>query len=163
MRRLLLNCFWLLVPLLAVNVIFAGDLPPAFQPAVFWKDIPRGISLPENVLRGLVMFLPALMPLRLDTPSRRRGLALFVFGNAAYFAVWAALILAPASAWSRSAIGFVAPAWTPALWLAGLTLMSDEIVVRRIPWRRGVYAALATAFVAFHCAHTTLVWSRVAP
>ena len=58
------NCFWLMVPVLAFNLLFAHDLPRAFQSDVFSRDIPLAVSVPENVLRGLVFVFLLVMVCR---------------------------------------------------------------------------------------------------
>ena len=66
------NCFWLLVPILIFNLLFTRQLPAAYQMNVFWKDIPKAISVPENLLRTLVMILPVFMRLRVSTHRLQR-------------------------------------------------------------------------------------------
>jgi hypothetical protein len=159
-RRYLSSCFLLLVPILVWNLLLASRLPPAFQGAEFWRDIPRWVSVPENVLRLLVFVLAALMPLELPTRRQRVRLAVFAAGVAAYFASWAVLITWPSSAWSTSAPGFLAPAYTPALWLFGLGLLSDRLFITALPFRRWMFFALAAGFLAFHNLHTAIVYAR---
>ena len=158
------SAFLLLVPVLAFNLLFAGDLPPAFQPDVFWKDVPGLIRVPEHGLRIVALvLLPLLMQLD-RTPSRRRraGQVLYAGGLVAYVASWVALIAAPASAWSTSAIGFVAPAWTTVFWFVGLGLWSREsLVIRIVPFRRWAFFAGAGAFLIAHCAHAALIYLRL--
>jgi hypothetical protein len=117
------NCFWLLLPILAFNLLFAHRLPAAYQTSVFWKDIPRWIGLPENLLRTFVMLLPLCMRLGISTPRQKLGLELYMVGLPVYFCSWAVLIAAPQCVWSTSEAGFLAPAYTPILWLAGMALM----------------------------------------
>ncbi|MFZ5442383.1 MAG: hypothetical protein ACOZQL_20405, partial [Myxococcota bacterium] len=119
MRRFLANGAWLLVPVMALNLAFAARLPAAYQPDVFWRDIPPALAFAENVTRLGVFVLPALVPLGWSSRAQRLGLTLFVGGFGVYAASWALLILAPEHPLARSAVGFTAPAWTPALWLAG--------------------------------------------
>lgn len=59
----LANRFGLLLPILALDLILAGRLPPPMQFENFWHDIPSSISVSENVLRFIVIGLPLLMPL----------------------------------------------------------------------------------------------------
>jgi hypothetical protein len=153
MPEYLLNCFWLLVPVLVFNLLFARHLPPAFQPERFDRAIPRALARPENVLRTLVMLLPLLMRLRLASPNERLGGALYLFGVLVYFASWGVLILAPRCAWSASVLGFMAPAYTPAIWLVGIGLMGGTLVVsnaRLGPWP---YCAVSALFLVFHNLH----------
>lgn len=77
MRRYVLTCGLLTIPILAWNLAFTRYLPSPLTPAEFWNDIPRGMVIGENVFRTLVSVLPFFMPLREDTRRRRRGLAWF--------------------------------------------------------------------------------------
>jgi hypothetical protein len=161
-QRYLANCFWFVVPVLLFNWLFARDLPAMYQANVYWKDIPPGIGVPENVLRGLVALLPALTPVTGDRARRKTGLVLYAVGLGLYFSSWAALIARPESAWARSAPGFLAPSWTPALWLMGIALLGDEglFVVSSRFYGRWQFASLSAAFLAFHNAHAALVFAR---
>jgi hypothetical protein len=156
----LCNCFWLLVPILAFNVLFTRLLPPAYQMEVFWKDIPKVVGVPENILRTLVMILPIFMRLQLSTPHQKLGLGLYLAGLLSYFASWIALIAVPWSAWSMSAIGFLAPAYTPIIWLTGIGLMGDMLQFSRVPYRPWIYLGISGLFFAFHNLHAFLVYSR---
>jgi len=154
------NCFWLLLPILAFNLVFTSQLPAAYQVNVFWKEIPNAISIPENLLRARVMILPAFMRIRVSTPSQRLGLGLYLTGLLVYFASWTALIAAPQSAWSTSAFGFMAPAYTPTVWLAGMGLIGDELLFPRIPFKPWMYWNISASFLLFHNLHAYTVYSR---
>jgi hypothetical protein len=154
------NCFWLLAPILAFNMIFMRQLPAAYQMNVFWKDIPKAIGVPENLLRTLVMILPVFMRLRISTASQKLGFGLYLTGILVYFASWAALIAAPQSAWSTSAIGFLAPAYTPILWLVGIGLIGNELHFQKVPFKPWMYWALSALFLLFHNLHAATVYSR---
>ena len=157
--RYVRSCFWLLIPILALNLLFTKSLPPAFQADVFWRNIPRALAISENVLRVVVMILPTLVPLGVETRAQRVGVAVFVLGFGAYAGSWAALIVAPGSAWAMSAPGFTAPAWTPALWLLGLVLLAERSFIPRVR-PRPIFAVCAVAFVALHVTHAALVFER---
>jgi hypothetical protein len=152
--------FWLLVPILAFNLAFAGKLPPEYQMDTFRRDIPAFVAVPENVLRVAVMFVPALMPIEVTSRAQRVGLIVYVVGVLVYFGSWALEIAAPASAWSRSAIGFLGPSWTPVLWFAGITLIGERLYLRRLHYRRWMYAALVAGFLGFHNLHAAIVYLR---
>jgi len=157
--RPLLSCGLLTIPILVWNIAFARYLPSPLTPAEFWTDIPRGIVIGENVLRTLVSVLPFFMPLREDTRRRRQGLAWFGIGVSLYFASWLLLMLFPASRWSTSAAGLLAPAYTPIVWLGALGMLGPRLVFP-IYWRPWHYWLLALAFLTFHLAHTALVVGR---
>ena len=154
------NCFWLLIPIFAFNLLFMRFLPAAYQTKVFWRDIPLAISLPENILRAVVMTLPVFMRLRVSTPGQKLGLSLFLSGLLAYFASWVILIASPQSAWSMSAVGFLAPAFTPLVWLAGIGLIGDQLQFSGVGFKPWMYWAVSALFLLFHNLHAFTVYSR---
>ncbi len=154
------NCFWLIVPVLLFDVLFTERLPAPFQMENFWRDIPQFVGAPENIFRTVVLILPLLMPLAVATARQRVGLALYLAGIAAYLAAWIALIAFPDSGWSASAAGQLAPAYTPALWLAGIGLIGDRLFLPRIPYRPWMYLAASALFLAFHVTHAAIVYGR---
>jgi hypothetical protein len=154
------KCFWLLVPILLFNLLFTPYLPAAYQPSIFWKDIPRALSIAENAFRGAVLFGPLLMPLSFRSQRQRIGLVLYVLGTLFYFGSWAMLIVAPRSGWSRSVMGFMAPAYTPALWLTGIGLVGERLVIPRFCYRPWMYGVLVGGFLLSHNLHAALVFAR---
>jgi hypothetical protein len=147
------------VPILVWNVVCTPFLPPALASNEFSRDIPPFVTYGENVLRIVVLVLPFLMPLGVARVGQRRGLLLFVVGTLLYFLAWVPLMIAPQSQWSTSWLGFVAPAYTPIVWLTGLGLIGCRLYVSS-PYRRWMYVALACGFVAFHVTHTSIVYAR---
>lgn len=144
-----LNCFWLLIPILAWNLVFSSKLAhPAFEHD---EAVPKWILLLENVLRFAVMGLPLLMPLRWGSLLSKVGIAVYLIGVLIYFASWIPLMYAPNSAWSNSLAGFLAPAYTPLLWLVGIVLISGW-------WP---YMALSVIFVGVHVGHWGQVYTLV--
>ncbi|MCW4039882.1 MAG: hypothetical protein NWE83_03905 [Candidatus Bathyarchaeota archaeon] len=144
-----LNCLWLMIPILAWNAAFSSKLAhPAFK---FDEAVPKRILMLENVLRGSVTILPLFMPLRWDTPQSKIGIAVYLVGLVVYFASWAPLMIKPASAWSNSLLGFLAPAYTPLLWLVGIMLISGW-------WP---YLVLSLAFVGVHISHWEQIFTLV--
>jgi hypothetical protein len=154
------NAILLTLPPLLFDLVFWNSLPKAFSLDQFWKDIPLAMVLGERIGQVFVFGFPVLMRIRLDTPRQRLGLRLYGAGLVAYYASWFALILFPDSVWSTSVIGFVAPAYTPLPWLAGIALMSDGWYVRRIPYRWWYYLAGSLVFLAFHVSHAFLAFTR---
>lgn len=157
--RYLYSCGLLLLPAMLWNVAFIDRLPPAIAGAEFWRDIPVPLALAENSLRLIVFALPFAMPLELSTPLHRRGLLVFVLGTLVYFVSWLVLMASPDSPWSRSAVGFLAPAYTPALWLIGLAMLG-----RRLYWgsyyRWWMYLLISGSFLVAHISHAGLVYGR---
>lgn len=111
------NTGWLLVPVLLWNAALISRLPRAYSPEVFEFGIPAFLAVAENSLRVAVFALPFLAPFELVTKFHKIGIAVFGVGLAIYFMSWLPLISFPGSAWSLSAVGFLAPAYTPFVWL----------------------------------------------
>lgn len=158
-RHYALSCGLLLIPASVWNIALASRLPASFAPAEFWRDIPAPLALTENGLRLAVFVLPFLMPLDLEAPGRIRASFIFAAGTFLYFVSWLALILFPSSTWSASALGFTAPAYTPAVWLFGIAQFGRRLFWGRF-YRWWMYAMLAVAFLAAHVSHTALVFAR---
>lgn len=154
-----MTCGWLVVPILLGNAAFLKYLPPAISDPKLWDAIPQPLAIAENVLRILVFAVPFLVPLQLSTRRQQAGLALYLLGALAYSASWLALIATPQSSWATSAAGFLAPAYTPALWLTGLALLGQEFSWGGAyrPW---MYATLSLLFVVAHISHAALVFSH---
>ena len=157
--KYLLNCFWLLLPILAWNIIFFEKLPKPFNTEAFDQNIPTIILLSEQVLRGAIMILPIIMVLSLETRIQKYGLFIYSIGLVIYFASWLVLIKAPESTWSQSMLGFTAPAYTTLIWLVGIGLIGKESFFK-IDRISVIYMACAMLFVVVHTLHTVLAFQR---
>jgi hypothetical protein len=157
----LLNCLWLIVPIMLWNGIFSGKLPAAFQADSFDSDIPAFIVAGENFFRLVVFILPVFMPLTIASQMQKLGLGLYLAGTALYFLAWVALMYFPQSAWSLSAPGFLAPAYTPLIWLVGIGLIGSALYFSS-PYQSWMYIVASVIFVGFHVAHPSLVYARMA-
>jgi hypothetical protein len=155
----LLNCLLLLLPIMAWNLIFASKLPQAYSEEVFSKDIQSFITSGENISRLIVFILPVLMPLRIETQCQKIGLCLYVAGTAIYFVSWLAQMYFPQSAWSVSAWGFLAPAYTPLIWLTGIGLIGSTLHFPS-PYRSWMYIVTSVIFLGFHLSHALTVYTR---
>jgi hypothetical protein len=143
-RLQLLNCFWLLIPIFVWNAVFTSRLPQEG----FKSDagVPKRVLVAEQVLRAAVFIGPLFLPLRWGDTSSQAGLILYAQGILIYFASWLLLIYRPETAWSKSAAGLLAPAYTPLIWLAGIALVGGS-------WP---YALLSLLFVGVHIYHNIL-------
>lgn len=158
MTQYLVSCGLLIVPILVWNAVFTRYLPPALA-SDFNRGIPGPLLAAENVLRTAVMILPFLMPLDVKSAARRGGFWVFVAGVLLYLLAWVPLMIAPESAWSTSRAGFLAPAYTPVVWLVGLGLTGGQLY-GSVPFKSWMYLLLAGAFVSVHVAHAFLVYAR---
>lgn len=135
------NCFWLLLPLLAFNLVFASKLPERYSAD---DAVPTWLAWLEHGLRVPAFFGPLLMPLGFGTRTQQVGLAIFVVGSLVYLASWIPPLRRPDSPWARSLLGGMAPAYTPALFFTGLAVLGDS----------PLYGGLAAAFLVVHNAVT---------
>jgi hypothetical protein len=135
------NCFWLMLPLLAWNLVLG---PRITQPAIT-SDArsPKWLLVAENLTRILVFALPLIIPLQARDIWGKSGLAVYSIGTLVYFTSWMPLLLAPDSAWSNSPAGLLAPRLTPLLSFLGIALIGQT-------WPYGLVAAV---FIFFHIWH----------
>ncbi|MBI1306143.1 MAG: hypothetical protein GC181_05965 [Bacteroidetes bacterium] len=149
-----------MIPVLIWNLIYTGALPKAFQPATFQNDIPGYISIPENVLRLLVFMLALLMRIRFAKPLQRSAALLYFLGILLYFASWKLLMDSPQGLWARSLIGFMAPSFTPVIWLFGIGLMTDSSYFN-LPLKKWHFLVTVILFLFFHNYHVWMIYSRI--
>jgi hypothetical protein len=154
------NCFLLTIPVLIWDLLLTDKLPEAYQPEVFWHDIPSWITYGESISRTIVFVLTLLMPIRMASSLPKRSLFLYLAGLLIYFASWLPLIYFPASSWSNSLPGFMASAYTPVLWLTGIGLMGNSFYFN-VSFHRWYFLSIALLFSLFHIVHTHLIYSRV--
>ncbi len=157
--KYLLNCMLLLAPIMAWNIVFSSKLPELYSPEVFWKDIPSFIANGENFFRLIVFIFPAFMPMQIKTKRQKLGLWLYIAGTVIYFISWLAQMYFPQSAWSLSAWGFLAPAYTPLIWLIGIGLIGTRLYFSS-PYRSWMYIVTSVIFLGFHLSHATTVYLR---
>ena len=152
-RKYLLNCFLLTLPILAWNILLTNKLPKALQPEIFWNKIPAFLTYGENISRTMVFALTLFMPLSIATSLQKKGLILYIGGTLLYFASWLVLIYFPNSQWSNSLLGFMAPAYTPLLWLIGIGLIGDSFYFN-FTFRLWFFISTSILFLVFHNLHT---------
>ena len=153
------NCIWLTIPILLLNALLMNRLPKAYQAEAFSRDIPAWIAWGENTFRTCVFVLPILMPLQVARAGQAIGVVLYGVGVLLYFFSWSMQVWRPETRWSASRWGFMAPSYTPLVWLIGIALIGDSLYVP-IPYSRWVYVALSVAFLLFHNLHVWIVYSR---
>ena len=141
------------------NIVLSEKLPKAFQPNIFWNDIPAFLTYGENISRIIVFILTFLMPLSILTRTQKKGLFLYIGGTILYFASWFILIYFPDSGWSNSMLGFMAPAYTPLLWLTGIGLIGNAFYFH-LPYRQWLFIFASLVFLTFHNFHTLTIYFR---
>jgi len=99
------------------------------------------------------MIFPIFMPAGIKSVVQLTGLALYISGALIYFISWIILICFPFSKWSRSKAGFLAPAYTPVLWLAGIGMMTGSFLWYDSYWFSIIYMVLSAVFLIFHISH----------
>ena len=158
-KKYLFNCFLLTLPILLWNIILTNKLPKEFQADIFWKDIPAFLTYGENISRIAVFILTLLMPLSVFTSTEKRGLFLYIVGTILYFASWIVLICFPNTEWSHSFLGFMAPAYTPIVWLIAIGLIGNSFYFN-LPYKRWFFISMSLLFLIFHNFHTLTIYLR---
>jgi len=159
-RKYLLNCFMLLIPIFIWNIIFAKSLPKGYTMDFFWKDIPAIIGNTENILRIMVFILPIFMKFSLETKLQKVGISIYVLGIIIYFLSWIVQIYFPECYWSKSIFGFMAPAYTSIIWFVGIGLIGKTTFIK-IPYLSVIYIFISVCFVVIHSIHTYVVFQRL--
>jgi hypothetical protein len=157
MKKYLLNCFLLTLPIMLWNIFLTDKLPAVYQPDIFWHNIPPWVTYGENISRGLVFLITFLMPLPTRKLYQKTGFWIYLIGLALYFTSWILLIEYPDSQWSNNFSGFAAPAYTPLIWLTGIALIGNSFYFK-ISYRSWYFILVSIVFVGFHCWHVWLVW-----
>jgi hypothetical protein len=139
LKKYLLNCFLLTIPIMIWNIIFTSKLPQYYQPEIFWKDIPVWLEYFENISRILI---------------------LYIGGTLIYFASWLVLIYFPNSSWSSNIFGFMAPAYTPLLWLTGIGFVGNSFYFN-LPYKRCFFILIVIIFLILHNFHTMTIYFRI--
>ncbi len=136
-----LNCFWLMVPLLAWNIVLAPAI--ILEKVISDANSPAWLLTAEGITRIIVFFFPLLLAFQFRDVSGKTGLVVYFLGTILYFASWVPLIWMPASAWSASTVGLLAPRLTPILPFLGIALIG----------RSAPYAIFSILFIALHTWH----------
>jgi len=140
-----LTCLWLMLPLLAFNLVLRARItdPRVTSDA----HSPQWLLVAENGTRILIFALPLLisLPHGADWQSAlpKAGLAVYILGTLVYFFSWLPLLFAQASAWSNNPAGLLAPRLTPYLSFLGISLRGGS-------W---LYGGIATVFIFLHAWH----------
>ena len=158
LRKYAWSCIWLIVPPMLI-LAMVSPLPRAYQTDLFWADIPRWIGRGENLTRAIVVGLPAFMPLGINSRTQKMGVVLYVLGLGMYWFAWRSQVWFAGTTWVSHPAGFMAPAWTPLVWLTGIGLIGERLYFsdRYRPW---MYFVATLAFLSCHILHAWIVWLR---
>jgi len=157
-KKILVNGYIPLIPILIWNYIFISKLPLAYQSQSFNNDIPTIITVGENIFRSIVFILPLFFKLSVDESRQKKGLVVFIIGVLLYFISWIILIYVPDSIWNKNILIFTAPAYTPIIWLIGLSMMVERYYY--FSYSKWHYIVPAILFSIFHIYHSIYVFDR---
>jgi hypothetical protein len=153
------NGFIPILPIMLFNLLFSSKLPEEFESKIFDSDIPVLIDYGEKIFRILIFGFSFFVKTDVYTSAGRIGLIIYIVGVLMYFLSWLPLIFAPSSSWSKSIIGFTAPAYTPVVWLSGCGLMFNSYYFD-VPYAPVHYFIPAILFLLLHVLHTVIVYKR---
>ena len=152
LKKYLTNCFLLLVPVLAWNLIFRPYSPELFHPDIYWKNVSPAIKWIESTLLFLIVIIPVFMPLKIRRKRQKAGLVLYLTGLTVYILAWRPLVLFPDGNWSNHPAGFVTPALSLLLILVGIGMIGDRLFFQ-LPYKRNVYLVISTLYILLHISH----------
>lgn len=155
--KYIFNCFVLTIPILIWNILLTDKLPKTTKPEILIQNISPFIIYAENIVRVIVFTLMAFMPIKISKRIQKQGLLLFIVGMVINFGSWLVLIYYPDSVWSKSVLGILSPAYTPALWLIGIGLIGDSFYFN-LPYKRWIFISLSIIFLLFHNIHTYKIY-----
>lgn len=135
------NCFWLILPLLAWNLLFGAKITQ--DQITSDAHSPAWLLGLENVFRLATFILPLCLSMKWDGRQGKIGMTIYMIGTLIYFASWLPLMYAPQGAWSQSIMGLFAPRLTPLVALLGVALIA----------RSWPYGWVSTIFIFFHTWH----------
>lgn len=158
-KIILANGYIPIIPILAWNIIFTSKLPLAYNPKSFNSNIPLFLLIGENIFRTIIFILPIVFKINITTVQGKQGLFVYLFGSFLYYASWLFLIYSPNSSWSNSVFGFTAPAYTPIIWLIGISLMVDSYYFN-ITYTKWHFIIPCILFSIFHITHALVVYWR---
>ena len=159
-QQYLYNGVFLLLITMLWNIIFYEYLPETYSLENFKMNVPAIVLTGENVFRILTFGFTIFLMLGLSDRTQKAGLILYVGGVILYFASWAAQMFLPDTIWSRSLLGYTAPAYTSIIWLLGIGFLGKDLVIRKIPYNRIVFVTISIVFVVFHTAHAAIAYSN---
>lgn len=155
------SCIWLWVPPLVASFTLWPSLGAAYQPEEFWRDIPGVLGLVEHATRIAVIALSVIMVLEWRTPTQQWGMLVYLVGLALYIGCQWLIVIDPTGPWARSVFGFLAPAYTPLIWMVGIGMIGERVMIPNLPWRRWIFYSLGAVFLGAHIAHASLVYLRL--
>jgi hypothetical protein len=158
----LFNCFLLLIPVFIWNLALAKALPPAYQKKN-WDNVPKPLTIAENVLRTFVFVSCVLLQLEIKERIQSIGLTIYISGLVLYFASWILQIRFAQIRSMQGILAFAAPAYTSFIWLYGIGLIGQRLLVD-VAYSYWIYVLLSLAFVAVHTSHSIVAfrnWNRL--
>ena len=152
------TCIWLLIPVFIWNAILYKKLPSEYQKEK-WDRIPKGLEMSENILRIIVFMFPIILNIKIGSKIEILGLWIYLAGLLIYFLSWIMQIGFRNTSWSRSKLGFTAPAYTSIFFLTGISMIGNENVfhIKRLNL---IYMICIAIFVILHTSHSNLVYKE---
>ena len=151
----------LIIPIIIWNISFISYLPSPYKPENFNSDIPLWITVGENLFRTVLFIFPVFFKINIKISFENKGLITYLLGVVIYFSSWLVIIISPASAWSASILGFSAPAYTPIIWILGLSMMVDAYYFNfKFNYSKWHFLLPSMSLIVFHISHVIYVFNR---
>lgn len=156
--RLLKNGFILIVPIFLWNVLLYKFLPERYYQEANGNTFIQMLEIIEHFLRAVIFVTPLLMIIEVKNDAQRKGVMIYLIGIIVYFLSWLMQITFPLSNWSQSCLGYLAPSYTPIIWLIGIGMIGSENIFE-VSWLRSIYILLSICFTVVHTFYTYLIFN----
>jgi len=161
LRKIMTNGYILIIPIIIWNICFLSYLPSSYAPSNFNSDIPLWIIVGENLFRTVLFGFPLFFQVNIKISFENKGLIIYLLGVMIYFSSWLAIIISPTSVWSSSVLGFSAPAYTPIIWILGLSMMVDSYYFKfKFNYSKWHFLLPSMSLIVFHISHAIYVYNR---
>jgi len=159
LKTIITNGYILIIPVIIWNISFLSSLPTPYQSEIFNYNIPLWIIVGENLFRTVIFIFPLFFKINIKISFENKGLITYLSGILIYFSSWLAIIIFPYSAWSTSVLGFSAPAYTPIIWILGLSMMVNSYYFK-FNYSKWHFLLPSIILIFFHISHVIYVFNR---
>jgi len=153
-RKYLLNCFWLILPVIIFNIIAVK-----FLPQYYLVDIEHPIVIIETILRIFTVLLPFVMVMDFSSKASKIGIIIYLAGFFIYACSYFIAINHSHTFFGSNIIVVLAPYWTSIIWLIGIGLIGTKLFIN-LRYHYSLYFFISIAFVIVHCYHGYLCYIK---
>jgi hypothetical protein len=123
----LLNCFYLILPILAWNLVFARKLNIAIYKTNV--SLNKTLEIIENILKYSTLMYSLFLPISISSRSQEAGIFIYLIGVMIYFISCCPLLFLPDYDFSSKKFLLFAPFISPIAFFTGIALMANSVLM----------------------------------